>query len=302
MHLFKRYKNVIISVLLLTIPFFFLNANLKDPNKLNPLDKILLEIASPLQWTARISAEWFNDIWSNYIYLFDVKQENDKLVTDVLRLREENRRLMEAMTENRRLKKLLAFKENFPARLLSARVVIRDINEFFRVVRVKIDRGERDVRIGMAVITPQGLIGQINRIWSDYAEVLLIVDPKSAVDVEIERTGSRGILKGIGRNNSYICEIEFMKRFEEIKSGDLLFTSGVGKRFPSGILVGKVSKINKRDFGLYQEVEVEPAVDISRLKEVFVILSTERMDVNTKTKDSKKSKESKLPQNIITAD
>ena len=55
--------------------------------------------------------------------------------------------------------------------------------------------------------------------------------------------------------------------------GDVLSTSGVGCRFPKGQPVARVSKVLKRDFGMYQTVEAEPTVDFSRLEEALIVLS-----------------------------
>ena len=63
-----------------------------------------------------------------------------------------------------------------------------------------------------------------------------------------------------------------MKRTDEVATGDLLLTSGVGCRFPKGLPVARVSAAKKGDFGIYQEVEAEPTVDFSRLEDVLIVL------------------------------
>ena len=64
-----------------------------------------------------------------------------------------------------------------------------------------------------------------------------------------------------------------MERTDEVEVGDLLVTSGVGRAFPRGVPVARVSKVVKRDFGMYQAVEAIPTVDFSRLEEVLIITS-----------------------------
>ena len=64
-----------------------------------------------------------------------------------------------------------------------------------------------------------------------------------------------------------------MQRTDEVEVGDLLVTSGVGRRFPKGIPVATVTHVVKRDFGMYQEVIATPTVDFSRLEEVLIVTS-----------------------------
>jgi len=101
------------------------------------------------------------------------------------------------------------------------------------------------------------------------------VDPKSSIDIYIKRNKSRGILKGTGDSSRYQCKIEYLLKSDEVKVGDLVVTSGMDRRFPEGIEVGRISKLRKRDFGLFQEAWVQPSVDFSRVKDVFVIVKQE---------------------------
>lgn len=280
MRFLRRYRDPIISVILLTVPFLFLNSNLKNPNNLNPLDRVILQISAPIQWVAEALASGASDVWDRYVYLVESRAENTRLRRENSRLQNENRRFHEVQAESRRLRKMLGFRETFNGELLSARVIARDTNRFFRVVRLRLDRSEVEVQPGMPVLTYDGLVGQIERTWGRYSDVQLIVDPSSSVDVAVQRTSSRGTLRGTGDINKYACNIEYLRRTDEVRVGDLVFTSGAGRRFPDGILVGRITAITRRNFGLYQEAEVTPAVDLSRLEEVFVHTSAPRIDLD----------------------
>jgi len=87
----------------------------------------------------------------------------------------------------------------------------------------------------------------------------------------VQRTGARGFVRGTGDESKYLCSVEYVQRTDEIEVGDLLVTSGVGRRFPKGIPVGTVTQVVKRDFGIYQQVFATPAVDFSRLEEVLIV-------------------------------
>ena len=128
----------------------------------------------------------------------------------------------------------------------------------------------------MAVVSARGLVGQVLRTGGRYSDVLLTVDRTSAIDVVIQRTGARGMLRGTGEDDRYLCRIQYLRRDEEVEAGDEVYTSGLGQRFPAAILVGTVVSVRRQEFGLYQEAEVLPAVDFSTLEEVLVLTEGSR--------------------------
>jgi rod shape-determining protein MreC len=274
---FKRFRDAAICVALLAIPFFFLSANLKDPENTNALDRSVLTVSAPIQAVAASAARWFSGVWQEYVYLVDVKADNDRLRSENARLTEESRRLRAESVENRRLRSLLQLRERIGGEHIGAQVIGRDVSRFFRVTRVRVDRGERDhVAPGMPVIAAEGLVGQVRRTWGRYSDVLLTVDRTSAVDVVIQRTGARGILRGTGEDDRYLSHIQYLRREDDVRVGDLVHTSGLGQRFPASILVGRVTRIMRRDFGLYQEAEVTPAANFSTLDELLILTEGSR--------------------------
>lgn len=271
MSFLQRYRDVVVCILALVIPFFFLKANLKDASQLNVVDRVILTLSTPVQWAATAAVEAVGDIWSKYVYLVDLRQENDRFRFEINRLRAENNLYLEMAQEARRLRQMLGFRETFGGDLVAARVIGRGTSEQFRVVRLKIDASEGTVRKGMPVVTPDGLVGQIGRVSSNFSDVLLTVDRKSSVPIVVQRNGAQGILKGTGDMDRYTCEVEYLLRSDEVREGDQLFTSGIGGKFPQGILAGRIVSVQRESLGIFQKVEVHPAVSFSRLKEVFVI-------------------------------
>ena len=277
MSFLSRYKNVITCILALVIPFFFLKANLRDAAQLTTFDRVLLTLSTPVQWASSAAVEAVGDIWFRYIFLLDTAEENEKLKFENQRLRAENRSYFDTEQEVRRLRHMLTFRETFPGTLMTskvvARVVGRGVSEQFRVDRIRLDMGEQHLSEGMPVVTYEGLVGQIIRFTGDYSDVMLTVDRKSYVPVVVQRNGAQGILRGTGELDRYTCEVEYLLRSDEVREGDQLFTSGTGGKFPDGILAGNIVSVQRENLGLFQKVVVEPAVNFSRLKEVFVIVN-----------------------------
>lgn len=275
MSFWSRYKDIVIVILALVVPFFFLKANLKEPSQLGPVDKVILTVSAPIQWVATAAAEAVYGVWSNYIYLVDLREENAKLRFENARLAAQNALYFETEQEVRRLRRMLGFKETFKGRMFAARVVGRGTSEQFRVVRLKIETNGRKLEKGMPVVTFDGLVGQVSRASGSYADVLLSVDRKSQVPVVVQRNGAQGIMRGTGELDRYTCDVEYLLRSDEVREGDQLFTSGAGGKFPEGVLAGRIVSVHRENLGLFQKVVVEPAVHFSRLREVFVIAQTE---------------------------
>ena len=280
MSLLRRFRDAAICILLLAVPFFFLNANLKDPSRTNVLDRFVLKASAPIQYVAREVAGGLSGVLEEYVLLIDVRGDNDRLQREAARLRAENRDLRKQAHENQRLRDLLDLRSQLQAETLSAQVIGKEVSPLFRVIRIRLDRGENDlIRPGMPVISSEGLVGQVRRSAGRYSDVLLTVDQSSAIDVVVQRSGATGLLRGRLRGTGggeYLCRIQYLRRDEDVAVGDELHTSGLGQKFPAGILVGRVSNIVRREFGLYQEVEVTPAVNFSSLEEVLVLTEGSR--------------------------
>ncbi len=277
MSYFRRFRDLALALIFLFLPFLVLKAHLAKPGEQSALDSGILNFAAPLQWVSTEAARAASTVIEDYVYLVDVKRENERLQLENERLRDEARALRLAGSENGRLRNLVGLRERLGGESVSAEVIAKEISHFFRVTRIRIDRGERDfVRSGMPVVSTQGLVGQVRRTWGRYADVLLTVDRTSAIDVVVQRTGARGMLRGTGEDDRYVCRIQYLEREDEVRIGDEVYTSGMGQRFPASILVGYVTNVRQRDFGLYQEAEVTPSVRFSSLEEVLILGSGSR--------------------------
>jgi len=269
----KRYRDAAIVIVLLTVPFFVLRANMKRPENLNALDRAFLRVSAPVEFAVATLARGVANVWDDYVYLVDVKKDNERLDYENARLRENVRRLEQHQAENQSLRRLLQLRETLPGDLVSAQVVGKDFTEFFRVTRLVLDRGSRDVRPHMPVVAPDGVVGKVLHVAGDSVDVQLAVDAAFGIDVEDARTRARGFLRGTADPASYTCKVEMVDSRDEIEVGDLLLTSGKGRFFPRGIPVAKVTKVTKRELGRDQEVEAAPTVDFSRIDAVLILVT-----------------------------
>jgi rod shape-determining protein MreC len=270
---FRRYRDTAIVVLLLAVPFFFLRASIRKPEEMNIVDRTIMRVAAPVQYVAAAIARGMSSLIGEYVYLVDVKQDNNQLAYENARLRAQTREVHALRSENRRLRRLLALRETIPEETVSAVVIGKDTTEYFRVAHLILDNPHAAVRTNMPVLALDGAVGTVLRVAGDKVDVQLTVDSGFGVDVIVERTGARGFVRGVGTRSKYLTRVEYVQRTDEVDVGDLLLTSGVGCRFPEGIAVARVTEVIRREFGIYQQVEAEPTVDFSRLEEVLIVQS-----------------------------
>jgi rod shape-determining protein MreC len=275
MTLRRRILDWIAAGLLIVIPALVLRASLsaRSPSR---VDQAILRVTAPLQAAVTWGANVVGGLWGKYVALVDVESENRELRNDNEQLREKLAALSRRAVDIDALEALAALKQKSSADSLGARVIAAPMSPEFRVLRVRIDRGNRDVSAGMPVITAGGPVGRISKVFGDYADVELITDTSARTEVVIARTGGRGIMTGLGRSDSYACSIEWLERATTpeaaLKVGDEVVTSGLGATFPPGLLIGTVSKVSGDD-GMFQSVEVKPSVDVARVRSVLVLLA-----------------------------
>lgn len=261
---------------MLAVPFVFLRSNLKAKEDLTTFDRFILRISAPIQYVLAVIGEGISDVWNDYIYLVDTKEENERLRFELGRLRLENRKLKDVAAENFRLREMLRLRESNPGEFVTARVIGRSMSPFFRVLRIQIDQADGAIRPMMPVLTHEGLVGYVDSVYGSYADVTLVVDPEAHVPILVEETQSVGLLRGTGELDRYACTIEHLRpRMDEIREGYHILTSGRDDVYPRNVPVGTVSRIVYRATRRPQEVEVTPAVDFSRLEVVLVYLRPE---------------------------
>ena len=237
-------------------------------NGLGLPERAVLTVTVPLQQLATLPVREAEGFWDQYINLVGMRQENDRLREQVARLREENLQYREAIVASERYQRLAVYREAREVPMVPANVVQQDLSPWFQ--SIVIDQGSTaGIRPGMPVITDGGVVGVVTGTTPSHAQVLLVIDPQSRVDAFAQRTRARGSLKGAAGGR---VDFEFVLREADIEAGDLLLTSGLGAVYPKGLVVGYVKSVERKPYGLFQYATVEPAVDFSKLEEVFVIL------------------------------
>jgi rod shape-determining protein MreC len=194
-------------------------------------------------------------------------EENRRLKTEMDKLILEQQRYRDIFFENMRLREMLGLREKVKRYVATARIISRGLDRWSNTV--VIDKGKRDgVTKDMAVITPSGLVGKVSSAADHYAYVLLMTDINFSASVRIQETRKEAILSGTGARR---CVLKYVPQEDVIKEGEVVVTSGFDDLFPQEVPAGFVSSVSKKGDSIFQEIEITPFQDMTRLDEVVVV-------------------------------
>lgn len=261
-----RWSILLILILLFVLAWLVLDS--VSPH--NPLRDALAQVAAPLQLVVKRGLQPLSGALDWFASKRALQQENEALRRENAELRAQLVLLHEARIENESLRQQLAFKSAVPNyQLLAAEVVGRDPGNYFRYL--VIDRGAEDgIRRGMPVLTEAGLVGRIDRVSRNAAQVMLITDPSSSVSALIQRSRATGVVQGDLESQ---LVMRYLSPNETVLPGDVVLTSGLGGNFPKRLLIGQVVEVHRDDVQMFQEAIVAPAVDLRSLESVMVLLN-----------------------------
>jgi rod shape-determining protein MreC len=295
---FVRYRNLVVLLAILVAQIMGLAMQVRRTagghNSLNATDSAGVRLirywaeslVGPPERLLHNSKLGIEGLWSGYIDLRHVRQQNQDLQQTVDRLRLEQAELLQDAQQGQRLQALLGFKEHYIYSTVPAQVYGASGSTQSRVFYI--DKGSSDgLRRDMPVISPDGIVGKLREVFPHSAQVLAINDQTSGAGVILESTRLRGVLKGnaIGQ-----LEVVDLMSDERIKPGEKVLTAGGDLIFPRGLPVGTVRKVipdPQRDS--FIEVLVTPAAHLNQLDEVLVITSTEPRFPEQQQKDMAQS-------------
>ncbi|MEO0336400.1 MAG: rod shape-determining protein MreC, partial [Pseudomonadota bacterium] len=229
---------------------------------------------------------------SLYLDLIGIKKENEKLVKENAELRAQLGALTELEKENQRLNSLLNFQQKSQMELLATKVIGKDLLPNHHTLTI--NRGtQHGIDKHMAALTVGGVVGYVYKTSLLTSQVLLLTDPYSAIDSIVQRSRARGIVEG---NQKDRCKLRYLKREDDVQIGDLVVTSGLNNIFPKGFPVAKVKNVIKSQYGLSQEVELDPVINPQTLEEIFVVIKSNSADYSPQPEEPEKETSADNPQ------
>ena len=210
--------------------------------------------------------DWVRGMWSGYVALQQVQQENTALRQELqtMQVRLQQERAEAQRTDN--LRQLLELRDRANLDTVAAEVIAGAASIDFRTVTI--DKGSSDhLATDMAVISPAGVVGRVILPTPRASKVQLLIDRNAAAGALIERTRVQGVVVGIGDG---MMRMQYVPGTADVKTGDLVVTSGIDGIYPKGFVIGTIDHAD-RGAGAYHEIVIRPAVDFSRLEEVLVV-------------------------------
>jgi rod shape-determining protein MreC len=262
-----RNRVVIVSGALLIISAHMLSRGPRlDPFAARPSAWVLDLIQLPELAATQIGEDTAGVV-KDYLDLVGVRRENSRLREKLHQVEAERARLAELELENQHLAQLLELRDTLQMDAIAADVIGGDATG--QAQTIVISRGESSrLKAGMAVFNNEGIIGKLVSVGRDASRVLLIDDHNSAVDGFDQRTRARGIVAGQIEGD---LTMKYVERSEDIVEGDAIVTSGLDGTFPRGLLIGRVTTIQRDGPGLFFNVQAKSAVDFFRLERVMVL-------------------------------
>ncbi|MGA2697933.1 MAG: rod shape-determining protein MreC, partial [Terriglobales bacterium] len=278
-NIINRYRNVTILVAILFAQVLGLAIQVKrsaDEESTRLIRIWAVDAVTPLEKAIVWFQSGTSNLWHGYIYLRGVRQENRNLKEQLEQLRLHQARLEEDAQQARRLQSLLGFKEQFVAQTMAAQVIGLSGSPQSRTFYM--DKGsDEGIAKDMAVITAEGVVGKVLRVYPSTAQVLMIDDQSSGVGAILETSRLQGVLRGTPSGRVVLDKI---MNDEPVQAGEKVLTSGGDQIFPKGLLIGTVGKVGQgKEFFL--DVQVKPAADLSKLEEVLVITKDEERTPET---------------------
>src|SRR6266567_1183316 len=220
--LFYRYRNHIVLLMVIFAQLILLAWQVKSESDV-PIVRIwAVSAVAPVASTIESLRNGTTGFFSNYFALRNAREQSRRLRTEVDRLKLENQFLKNELAAAQRAESLVGFQARTPSKMIGARVI--GATPGMGTKSVLIDRGAASgVRRGMAVVTPDGIVGKVLSVFPFASQVLSVTDPGFAAGVESQQNHVHGVLKGQGNGSA---RVDFVPMGQKVETGEMFYTSG----------------------------------------------------------------------------
>lgn len=262
----QRYRSLSVLVVAVLVQLLLLGYQVKTQQDVRLIRVWAVGAMSPVARLVEGMRTSVSSVLGHYVFLIGVRDENQKLKEELDQLKLEAQYLRSELATAERASALSLFRERLPSKTVAARIIGAGTGSDSRVVFI--DRGSSSgVTAGMAVITPDGIVGKIEAAYSSASQAVLINDADFATGVISQKNHVQGTLKGQGQK---LCIVDYVHNEEELEVGEWFFTSGDDRVFPRGLPVGRVVTVRRGT--TLKEIHVAPSGLEGGLEEVLVVI------------------------------
>ena len=261
----NRYRNLTALVAAILVQLVLLAYQVKSNQEVRLIRVWAVSAVTPLARLLEGGRSGTVNFFKDYFVLLDVREQNKRLQTDLNRVELENQVLRSELDTSERGKALSVFQEQSGMKTVGAHIIGNSPGSNSLVL---IDRGTGSgIQPGMAVITPDGIVGKIVSAYPIASTLLLVTDPSFAAGVLSQKNRVHGTLKGTG-NSSVI--VDYVQNEQNVEMGEWFYTAGDDRIFPRGLLAGTVTAV--RPGRTVKEIFLSPSGLQRGLEDVLVIL------------------------------
>lgn len=229
--------------------------------------------ATPMQRVAAVAANNAANTAANLTRSYDdLLAENQSLRKEISELNQKLADYHQIRQENDSLRNFLELKrEHRDYQLVAGYVVGRDVNDVFGSFRV--DQGSLSgVHVNDPVITEDGLVGWVSSVSSMYCNVTTILSADTNISAQDTVSRDSGVLQSdLSLADQGLVRLGLLEADNQIQAGDLIVTSGIGGRFPKGLLIGKAVEVKNSTTDVSLYATVQPFVSVKSIKDVLII-------------------------------
>lgn len=262
----NRYRNLTALVAAILVQLVLLAYQVKSNQEVRLIRVWAVTAVTPLARLLEGGRSGSVNFFKDYFVLLDVREQNKRLQADLNRVELENQVLRSQLDTAEAGKALAVFQEQSQMKTVAARIIGNSPGSNGHVVLI--DRGTGSgIQPGMAVITPDGIVGKIVSAYPTASNLLLITDPAFAAGVLSQKNRVHGTLKGTGNNSAIV---DYVQNEQTVDLGEWFYTSGDDRIFPKGLLAGTVTSV--RPGRAAKEITLSPSGLQHGLEDVLVIL------------------------------
>lgn len=262
----NRYRNLTVLLLVVAAQVLLLGYQVKSNQDVRLVRIWAVTAVTPLARVLEFVRRNTIGIAEDYFVLINVRDENNRLSKEVGRLKLENQFLRTELQTADRARALAAFQSRTPSRTIAARIIGNGTGTNSRVVFI--DRGSSSgIEAGMAVVTPDGIVGKVLASYPTASQVLLVNDANFAAGVISQKNRVHGTVKGTGQSKLIV---DYVQNEEKVEVGEIFYTSGDDRIFPKGMPVGTVSVV--RPGRNFKEIFLVPSGTQNGIEEVLIVL------------------------------
>jgi rod shape-determining protein MreC len=264
--LLYRYRNITVLLVVLFAQLVLLAWQVKNDKDI-PLVRVwavtaVTPVASFIEGVRNGTTGFF----SNYFELRNARNQSRTLKSEVDTLRIQNQLLQNELESAKRVAAMAGFQAHTPSKMIGARVIGTTSSNGSK--SILIDRGTTSgVRKGMAVVTPEGIVGRVLAEYPFASQVIMVTDPGFAAGAESQKNHVHGVVKGQGNESA---KVDYIPTGQKVEVGEMFYTSGEDRVFPKGLVVGKVTSV--AEGSSFQDVFLQPTGVETAPEDVLVIV------------------------------